>query len=241
MAETEKKRTLRVPHVYTIILVLMAVFAVLTWVVPSGSFERQEVNGREVTVSGTYEPVDKVYTDEDGNEVDLRQGIFEVLEAPAIGIQQAVEVVAFIMIVGGSFQVITATGAITSGVARVVKKFKSKDVLIIPILMVRFALGGSTFGMAEETLPFFAILVLSGLQFISGDDGHGLRLNYSVHDGVCGCPYRIHRIYRKPVQRPDFPGHPRYPGQPPALVAYYRPCRAHCSCHRMGCDVCPQG
>lgn len=136
MAETEKKRTPRVPHVYTIILVLMAVFAVLTWVVPSGSFERQEVNGREVTVSGTYEPVDKVYTDEDGNEVDLRQGIFEVLEAPAIGIQQAVEVVAFIMIVGGSFQVITATGAITSGVARVVKKFKSKDVLIIPILMV---------------------------------------------------------------------------------------------------------
>lgn len=63
------------------------------------------------------------------------------------------------MIVGGSFQVITATGAITSGVARVVKKFKSKDVLIIPILMVLFALGGSTFGMAEETLPFFAILM----------------------------------------------------------------------------------
>lgn len=159
MAETEKKRAFRVPHVYTIILVLMAVFAVLTWVVPSGSFERQEVNGREVTVSGTYAPVDKVYTDEDGNEVDLRQGVFEVLEAPAIGIQQAVEVVAFILIVGGSFQVITATGAITSGVARVVKKFKSKDVLIIPILMVLFALGGSTFGMAEETLPFFAILM----------------------------------------------------------------------------------
>ena len=77
MAETEKKRAFRVPHVYTIILVLMAVFAVLTWVVPSGSFERQEVNGREVTVSGTYAPVDKVYTDEDGNEVDLRQGVFE--------------------------------------------------------------------------------------------------------------------------------------------------------------------
>ena len=159
MAETEKKRAFRVPHVYTIILVLMAVFAVLTWIVPSGSFERQEVNGREVTVSGTYEPVDKVYTDEDGNEVDLRQGVFAVLEAPAVGIQQAVEVVSFILIVGGSFQVITATGAITSGVARVVKKFKSKDVLIIPILMVLFALGGSTFGMAEETLPFFAILM----------------------------------------------------------------------------------
>ena len=43
--------------------------------------------------------------------------------------------------------------------ARIVKKFKSKDILIIPILMAVFALGGSTFGMAEETLPFFAILL----------------------------------------------------------------------------------
>lgn len=166
----------------------MAVFAVLTWVVPSGSFERQEVNGREVTVSGTYEPVDKVYTDEDGNEVDLRQGIFEVLEAPAIGIQQAVEVVAFIMIVGGSFQVITATGAITSGVARVVKKFKSKDVLIIPILMA-LCLGRQHlwYGRGDASVL---------CDSYADHDGHGLRLNYSVHDGVCGCPYRIHRIYR---------------------------------------------
>ena len=63
MAETEKKRGIRVPHVYTIILALMAIFAVMTWLVPSGSFERQEVNGREVTVAGTYEPIDKVYTE----------------------------------------------------------------------------------------------------------------------------------------------------------------------------------
>lgn len=159
MAEVQKKRGLRIPHVYTIIFILMVLTAALTWIVPSGSFERQELNGREVTVAGTYESVEKVYADEDGAEVDLKQGLFDVLEAPAVGIQQAVEVVAFILIVGGSFQVITATGAITSGVARIVKKFKSKDILIIPILMTVFALGGSTFGMAEETLPFFAILL----------------------------------------------------------------------------------
>lgn len=159
MAEVQKRRGFRIPHVYTIIFILMALLAALTWVVPSGSFERTEINGREVTVAGTYEPVEKVYIDEDGNEVDLRQGVFDVLEAPAVGIQQAVEVVAFILVVGGSFQIITATGAITNGVARIVKIFKSKDILIIPILMVVFALGGSTFGMAEETLPFFAILL----------------------------------------------------------------------------------
>lgn len=150
----------KVPHVYAIIFALMVIFAVLTWIVPSGSYQRQEVNGREVTVAGTYEQSEKTYIDEEtGDEVDLRQGVFDVLQAPTRGIQEAIEVVAFILIVGGSFQVITKTGAITSGMGRVVRRFKNKDILIIPIAMVLFALGGTGFGMAEETLPFFAIFM----------------------------------------------------------------------------------
>lgn len=118
------------------------------------------MNGREVTVAGTYEQSEKTYIDEEtGDEVDLRQGVFDVLQAPTRGIQEAIEVVAFILIVGGSFQVITKTGAITSGMGRVVRRFKNKDILIIPIAMVLFALGGTSFGMAEETLPFFAIFM----------------------------------------------------------------------------------
>lgn len=157
-AESSKGiKQFKVPHVYAIIFALMVIFAVLTWIVPSGSYQRQEVNGREVTVAGTYEQSEKTYIDEEtGDEVDLRQGVFDVLQAPTRGIQEAIEVVAFILIVGGSFQVITKTGAITSGMGRVVRRFKNKDILIIPIAMVLFALGGTSFGMAEETLPFFA-------------------------------------------------------------------------------------
>lgn len=164
-AESSKGiKQFKVPHVYAIIFALMVIFAVLTWIVPSGSYQRQEVNGREVTVAGTYEQSEKTYIDEEtGDEVDLRQGVFDVLQAPTRGIQEAIEVVAFILIVGGSFQVITKTGAITSGMGRVVRrfknKFKNKDILIIPIAMVLFALGGTSFGMAEETLPFFAIFM----------------------------------------------------------------------------------
>lgn len=160
-AESSKGiKQFKVPHVYAIIFALMVIFAVLTWIVPSGSYQRQEVNGREVTVAGTYEQSEKTYIDEEtGNEVDLRQGVFDVLQAPTRGIQEAIEVVAFILIVGGSFQVITKTGAITSGMGRVVRRFKNKDILIIPIAMVLFALGGTSFGMAEETLPFFAIFM----------------------------------------------------------------------------------
>lgn len=160
-AESSKGiKQFKVPHVYAIIFALMVIFAVLTWIVPSGSYQRQEVNGREVTVAGTYEQTEKTYIDEEtGDEVDLRQGVFDVLQAPTRGIQEAIEVVAFILIVGGSFQVITKTGAITSGMGRVVRRFKNKDILIIPIAMVLFALGGTSFGMAEETLPFFAIFM----------------------------------------------------------------------------------
>lgn len=160
-AESSKGiKQFKVPHVYAIIFALMVIFAVLTWIVPSGSYQRQEVNGREVTVAGTYEQSEKTYIDEEtGDEVDLRQGVFDVLQAPTRGIQEAIEVVAFILIVGGSFQVITKTGAITSEMGRVVRRFKNKDILIIPIAMVLFALGGTSFGMAEETLPFFAIFM----------------------------------------------------------------------------------
>lgn len=160
-AESSKGiKQFKVPHVYAIIFALMVIFAVLTWIVPSGSYQRQEVNGREVTVAGTYEQSEKTYIDEEtGDEVDLRQGVFDVLQAPTRGIQEAISVVAFILIVGGSFQVITKTGAITSGMGRVVRRFKNKDILIIPIAMVLFALGGTSFGMAEETLPFFAIFM----------------------------------------------------------------------------------
>lgn len=160
-AESSKGiKQFKVPHVYAIIFALMVIFAVLTWIVPSGSYQRQEVNGREVTVAGTYEQSEKTYIDEEtGDEVDLRQGVFDVLQAPTRGIQEAIEVVAFILIVGGSFQVITKTGAITSGMGRVVRRFKNKDILIIPIAMVSYALGGTSFGMAEETLPFFAIFM----------------------------------------------------------------------------------
>lgn len=160
-AESSKGiKQFKVPHVYAIIFALMVIFAVLTWIVPSGSYQRQEVNGREVTVAGTYEQSEKTYIDEEtGDEVDLRQGVFDVLQAPTRGIQEAIEVVAFILIVGGSFQVITKTGAITSGMGRVVRRFKNKDIVIIPIAMILFALGGTSFGMAEETLPFFAIFM----------------------------------------------------------------------------------
>lgn len=154
----------RLPHVYTIIFLLMVVFAVLTWIVPSGSYERKTIQTaageREVAVAGTYEGVDKNYTDpETGETTDLRVSIQELLEAPTQGIQAAADVVAFVLLIGGSFAIITKTNAINAGLSHVIGKLENRDIVIIPVSMVLLSICGTTFGMSEEALPFYAIFI----------------------------------------------------------------------------------
>lgn len=127
----KRKFKLRLPHVYTIAFLLIVFFAALTWIVPSGQFDRKTVQTaageREVAVAGTYQEVDKVYTDaETGEEVDLRQGIDAVLQAPTKGIQAAADVVAFVLLIGGSFAVLTKTNALNAGMSRVVKSSRTR-------------------------------------------------------------------------------------------------------------------
>lgn len=156
------------PHVITLIFFLIIVVAILTWILPSGEFERTimetSTGEREVAVAGTYHTVAKIT--EDGTS--LRQGIAEVLMAPGKGIQSMVEVLAFVFIIGGVFQIMAKTNALNMGIQKVVRKLGSKDVLIIPILMALFGLGGSTFGMSDELVPFY--LLIMPIMFAMGYD-----------------------------------------------------------------------
>jgi len=68
-------------------------------------------------------------------------------------------IIFFILIIGGAFHVLNATGAIEAGLARLTKSFAGKEKLLIPIMMIAFAIFGSTFGMAEETIPFIPIMI----------------------------------------------------------------------------------
>lgn len=152
------KKKLHLPHVITLIFVLIVFVAIMTWILPSGSFERKIVDTaageREVAVSGTYHTVEKVT--EDG---DLRQELSQVLQAPGKGIQRGIEVIAFVFIIGGVFAIMDKTGAMTVGLKKLVKKLGNKGIILIPILMFLFGLGGSTFGMSDELAPFYLILM----------------------------------------------------------------------------------
>ena len=155
----EKKGGFRLPHVLTLIFMLTIVIAVLSWILPSGQFDYELMDTaageREVAIAGTYHVVEKVA--EDGT--DLRQGLAQVLMAPGRGIQSIVEVLAFVFIIGGVFQIMAKTNAMTLGIQKIVKKLGTKEILIIPILMALFGLGGSTFGMSDELVPFYILIM----------------------------------------------------------------------------------
>jgi uncharacterized ion transporter superfamily protein YfcC len=163
VAEPRKPR-FQLPHVYTIVFLLMIVFAVLTWIVPSGSYQRKTISTaageRDVAVAGTYEATPKVSVDEEtGEMVDLRTNVQQLLMAPTQGIQAAADVVAFVLLIGGAFAIITKTNAINAGLSHVIGRLRNKDILIIPVSMVLLSLCGTTFGMSEEALPFYAIFI----------------------------------------------------------------------------------
>lgn len=156
---TAPTRQWLLPHTYVLLFALIAFVAVLTWILPSGSFEREAFTtpaGQETTtvIPGTFAPVEKVTA-----ERDLRQGIFDVLSAPAEGIVHAADVVAFVLVLGGAFGIITRTGALDRGLHALANSLANKGILVIPIMMALLSLGGSTFGMSEEIIALYPVVI----------------------------------------------------------------------------------
>lgn len=88
-----------------------------------------------------------------------RQGIWNVIEAPVTGFIAAIEVIVFVFTIGGFINIVIQSGAMDAGVYALLKKFKGRELVLIPILMTLFALGGTSYGMAEETVVFYIILI----------------------------------------------------------------------------------
>lgn len=154
-----KKHKLSLPHIYVLVMLFIFFMALMTWIVPSGQYDRQDIvvgsSTKSVPIDGTYHHIDKV--DEEGN--DSRQGLFAALQAPLDGLQASSDVVGFVLIVGGAFALLNKTGAIVMGMQTLIRKLGNRSILIIPITMILFGLGGTTFGMAEELLPFYLIII----------------------------------------------------------------------------------
>ncbi|WP_299206049.1 YfcC family protein [uncultured Tateyamaria sp.] len=148
---------LKFPTAYTILFALIALVAIATWFVPAGEYERvaNEALGRDVPVPGTYETVEP-----------NPQGIIDVFLAPIAGFYdpgsyeaQAIDVSLFVLVIGGFLAVVTKTGAIDAGIGTAMRRLKGREKWMIPIMMALFAAGGTIYGMAEESLAFYALII----------------------------------------------------------------------------------
>jgi len=157
LIDPEQDLSSRFPTAYTILFGLILFVAALTWIVPAGQYERvmNEEVGREIAVAGTYSEVES-----------NPQGFVDVMLAPGAGFYDpdsyaanAIDVALFVLFLGGFLGVVNATGSIDTGIRTAITSMKGREIWMIPIMMSLFALGGSTYGMAEETLAFYAILI----------------------------------------------------------------------------------
>lgn len=82
----------------------------------------------------------------------------DVIMAPINGLKDAIDISLYVLLMGGFLGVVTKTGALDAGIGAVVKKLNGKELLLIPILMFIFSLGGTSYGMSEETLAFYALV-----------------------------------------------------------------------------------
>ena len=182
-------KKLKFPSAQTILLVIAALVAILTWVVPSGKYDNLSYNAADNTFirkslgTAVVIPADQASLDALNIKIPLKkftdgaitkpisipntyketasnsQGFFEFVQSPIKGIIAASDIIFLVLIIGGLIGIMNMTGAFDVGIFWLVTKLKGKEYILIILTTTLVALGGTTFGFAEETLAFFPILI----------------------------------------------------------------------------------
>jgi uncharacterized ion transporter superfamily protein YfcC len=164
LAPPERRKRFTLPSAYTILFALIVLAAIATWVVPAGTYELNDAG----------EPIPGTYTEIESRPQEI---VVDSLTAPINGLYGienergrisyyatgtlfgAIDVALFIIVIGGFLGITMRTGAIQAGIGRLVTRLQGRERWMIPILMTVFAIGGTTYGMAEESLAFYALVI----------------------------------------------------------------------------------
>lgn len=131
-----KKRVFSI-SAFTIILLLTFLLAIISHLLPSAAFSNKVIINGSGVVGAT---------------------LSQTLLAPIQGFAEAIDIILFVMLLGAFLKVVEKTGVIESGIKVLIKKLKGRELILIPILMFLFSIGGTTYGMLEETVGFYALL-----------------------------------------------------------------------------------
>ncbi|QQY82165.1 YfcC family protein [Tamlana sp. s12] len=182
-------KKLKFPSAQTLLFIIAGLVALLTWVVPAGKYDSLSYNASSQTftktsLEATYElPATTETLNNLGIKIPLEkftsgaiykpigiphsykalpansQGFFDLVKAPIKGIIEAADIIFLILIIGGLIGIMNLTGAFDAGIAWTAKILKGNEYLLIILVTTIIALGGTTFGLAEETMAFYPILI----------------------------------------------------------------------------------
>ena len=187
---------LRMPNTFVLLFAILALIALATWFVPGGKYETHLVNGKQLVDPNTFHYV-----------ASSPQGLVALMKAPIKGFVEAAQIIGFVLIVGGAFAVVQKTEAIDTAIRSIARAHAHSKLVratIIPVFVTLFSLGGATFGMNEEVIPFILIFVplalalgydtVTGVSipFLGSQVGFGAAFlnpfNVGIAQGIAGVP-----------------------------------------------------
>ena len=138
----KKKKKFAVPNVFIILFGIILVCSILSYIIPAGTYEMMDLDGRSVVDPDSYHNIEQTPV-----------SAMQMLTSITRGLQESAQIVFFLFIVGGAMAVIQSTGALEAGIGKLAKSLNGKDLIIIPIVLFLFGIGGAIFGMCEEAVP----------------------------------------------------------------------------------------
>ncbi|WP_342256710.1 YfcC family protein [Spiroplasma endosymbiont of Poecilobothrus nobilitatus] len=134
----KKKFKFKLPTAFTILLGIMLLIIIVSWI-PGTTGQWKDADG-ELQKGGPA-------------------GIFDLFLAPMQGFKSKVDVIVFILVLGGFLGIVIESKALDAGIVRLVAKMKGREIWIIPIVMFLFSVGGTTYGMGEETIALYPVII----------------------------------------------------------------------------------
>ncbi|WP_066218082.1 YfcC family protein [Formosa haliotis] len=182
-------KAIKFPTALTVLLIIAAIVAVMTWIIPAGKYERLTYNkdsntftqvkkSETLNLAATQKtlddfnikiPIEKFKNGDIWKPIGIPdtyytvaskpQGIMAFIQSPIRGIMEAIDVILFVLIIGGFIGIMNFSGAFEAGISSLAKTLYGREYILIIVITFLIAIGGTTFGLAEETIAFYPILI----------------------------------------------------------------------------------
>ena len=184
--QAKEKKKWKTPHTFVILVVIIIIAAAATYIVPAGEFARYKdaATGKTLVEAGSYHRIES-------SPLDL----LKIPEAIYTGIVKSASTITFMLIIGGAFQVITSTGALTALCKKLSKTFSKHKYVVIPVFLTLFSIFGFTMGMSSEVMIFVPIGITLAL-FLGLDKVTGTAMIAPVPQDIAELPLFSGMAYR---------------------------------------------